>query len=274
MSPQLPLSLAPAPPGRSGQDKRTLRPAVVPQSLRGYAETRQHDTAGLFVAGFAICVLVAGWIGIVLPGENPALLLGQDRESGVEAVLEVMPSLAEQNSGPAAAEEAAELPEEPPLTPDIPEPVPALTEADAFPVPEAPDLVTALSLPQAKSERSRPTARSSPPASAPPSGKPAAAAPSRTAPGGSGSGEGSGSGKTARTPQPPYPSFARSRRMTGSVLVSILVDSSGTVISATVTRSCGFPELDNYTADFIRRRWRWPEGGRRTFLQPVSYRLR
>ena len=62
--------------------------------------------------------------------------------------------------------------------------------------------------------------------------------------------------------------------MTGTVLVSIVVDAAGTVASANVARSCGHPALDDYTCSYIRRAWRWPEGGRRTFTQPVSFRLR
>jgi TonB family protein len=62
--------------------------------------------------------------------------------------------------------------------------------------------------------------------------------------------------------------------MTGTVVVSLVVDASGGVVSVSVVRSCGFAQLDSHTCDYIRRAWHWPAGGRRTFTQNIVYRLR
>jgi protein TonB len=74
-------------------------------------------------------------------------------------------------------------------------------------------------------------------------------------------------------PQPPYPSFARSRGLQGTVVVSISAAPDGTVTSASVARSSGSPDLDRYAVSWIRSRWRMP-AGTSSGQQTIHFRLR
>jgi len=225
----------------------------------------------VFVLAFAATVLGIGWTGVFMPGWSPADLLGDAREAGSEDAPMVEVTVREENAPPPAnVEPPAEVaPVEAMETP--PEPVPAMTFEDVFEVPAPPEIVRPLDVDRVKPERPQPPApQTQPRRAAPPAPGPVATAPgSGTAPATS-----RGKGGKPKTPQPPYPAFARSGKMTGTVVVSLLVDAAGSVTSATVARSSGHPALDSYTCNYIRRSWRWPEGGRRTFNQPVSFRLR
>ena len=50
-----------------------------------------------------------------------------------------------------------------------------------------------------------------------------------------------------------YPSGAKSRREEGTVYVRFRIDDSGKVLSATLARSSGWPELDNEVLSLVRR---------------------
>jgi protein TonB len=155
---------------------------------------------------------------------------------------------------------------------DLPELVPALVTEDLFTVPAAPKLETALTPVEAPKVQPKP--------------RPAPAQPTRTArrptttaaTGGTGGSPGTGmagaGGGGGRFPSPPYPSFARSRGIQGSVMLTILVNAAGGVESAVVAGSTGYSELDSYASSWVRRNWRFPPGEARSFKLPIVFKLR
>jgi len=99
------------------------------------------------------------------------------------------------------------------------------------------------------------TAQSSPP-------KPAAAAsPSSYAPG------------VNVLPHPPYPTEARDRGQTGTVVMNVHFDARGDVALAEVAQSSGVPILDSETRSFIRAHWHSPAYAGRAVSVPVQYKL-
>ena len=97
---------------------------------------------------------------------------------------------------------------------------------------------------------------------------------SATGTSGSGSGSGSGGNASGTFPSPPYPSFARSRGMQGTVYLSIQVDGSGGVSSVKVARSSGYGDLDRYATEWVKSRWKWGAGQGGAYRQPVVFKLR
>jgi len=187
---------------------------------------------------------------------------------------------AENTEEPAPAEDAppeisevleVEIPEEaPPPELDLPEIAEAMTQEDIFAIPTAPRIEDALK-PVDPILRPKPTPM-------PRQSSMAVRAPSRpsTTSGGTPGGNGTGrSGGRMVTPAPPYPSFAKSQNMQGTVRLSLSVGPSGAVEGATVVSSTGFSTLDTYAANWVRRNWRFPaaDSGRRYTL-PLSFRLR
>jgi protein TonB len=153
-----------------------------------------------------------------------------------------------------------------------PEPEPVLTEKDIMPVPEPPALEPALRPLHPDTKERKP---------APPQVRDTAPpAPAATAPGGQGGGGNQGAGTTrssggrGKFPTPPYPSFARSRGLTGTVMLNIRVAPSGDVNGVSVAGSTGSSQLDDYAASWVSRRWKWPAGAARAFRMPVTFRLR
>jgi protein TonB len=99
------------------------------------------------------------------------------------------------------------------------------------------------------------TAQSSPP-------KPAAAAsPSSYAPG------------LNVLPHPPYPTEARDRGQTGTVVMNVQFDVKGNVADAKLAQSSGVPILDSETRSFIRAHWHSPAYAGRAVSVPVQYKL-
>jgi protein TonB len=188
-----------------------------------------------------------------------------------------------------APADAADSPPEPaPATDSIP------ADPEVFEVPEPPPLEEAAALveprpaptpppkPKPAIQTTKPKPPRQPAASTPgtrptsPSGTPGS---SGTAQGGTPGGSGrkpaaSGvPGGKGRMPQPPYPSFARSRGLQGTVVVSISAAPDGTVTNASVARSSGSPDLDRYAVSWIRSRWRMP-AGTSSGQQTIHFRLR
>jgi len=99
------------------------------------------------------------------------------------------------------------------------------------------------------------TAQSSPP-------KPAAAAsPSSYAPG------------PSVLPHPPYPTEARDRGQTGTVIMNVQFNFKGDVADAEVAQSSGVPLLDTATRSFIRAHWHSPAYAGQAVSVPVQYKL-
>lgn len=237
----------------------------------------------------ALCFLGAGLAGVMrpvvdVPAWMTAPLAPPPENIAVEDI--TMADLAGEpapadpstppDASPPAEPEASEIPPEP-------EPEPLLTEEDIVLIPEAPEIETALrplNPPPPETVQPKPKPK---PAATPATARrtvPASPQPPATAPGGTGTGGNNGTAQTAsrggkgKFPHPPYPSFAKSRNLSGTVTLSIRVSPEGSVISASVSGSSGSSELDNYAASWVTRRWKWPAGGARSFRLPVSFRLR
>ncbi|MEN9285296.1 MAG: hypothetical protein RLZZ179_2789 [Verrucomicrobiota bacterium] len=80
-------------------------------------------------------------------------------------------------------------------------------------------------------------------------------------------------GGKGRMPQPPYPGFARSRGLQGTVVVSIRASADGAVTSASVARSSGHADLDRYAVSWIRGRWKLA-AGQTSATQTIHFRIR
>lgn len=80
-------------------------------------------------------------------------------------------------------------------------------------------------------------------------------------------------GGKGRMPQPPYPGFARSRGLQGTVVVSIRASADGSVTSASVARSSGHADLDRYAVSWIRGRWKLA-AGQTSATQTIHFRIR
>lgn len=190
---------------------------------------------------------------------------------------------AENTEEPAPAEDTppettevleVEMPEEaPPPDLDLPEVAEAMTQEDIFAIPTAPKIEDALK-PIDPVIRPKPAPTPTPRKSTTASRTPATG-PSST-PGGTPGGTGTGrSGGRMVTPAPPYPSFAKSQNMQGTVRLSLSVGPSGAVEGATVISSTGFSALDSYAANWVRRNWRFPATGTgKRYTLPLSFRLR
>ena len=199
--------------------------------------------------------------------ESDAAMVEMTSPSEVEPLTQPMPDM------PPEAQEIWQ-PQELPETPDLPPLVETLDVADLFAVPAAPPIEPALTplTPRRETPRAepRPTTASSRPST---SRTATTGSTTQSASGGTGTGK-VGSGGKGKFPAPPYPSFARSRRMQGTTYLSIRVNDAGTVESVSVSSSSGYSDLDAYASGWVRKYWRWPSGGARSFRQPFVFRLR
>lgn len=74
-----------------------------------------------------------------------------------------------------------------------------------------------------------------------------------------------------------YPSAARSNREEGTVYVRFRIDDSGNVLSVSLSRSSGYPTLDNAVLDMVRAASPVPAppvGVNKTITAPVRFNLR
>ena len=74
-------------------------------------------------------------------------------------------------------------------------------------------------------------------------------------------------------PQPSYPPEAAQQRMQGTVTNLVVVDPSGVPTRVDVVSSSGHYTLDDYSKQWIKRRWRWLPGETRTYLVPFTWQL-
>lgn len=171
---------------------------------------------------------------------------------------------------PVTQVEIPQIIETPPQNLDLPEIAEALTVEDIFAVPTAPKIEDALRpvdpvVKQAPVAPSRP--RQGPVAKS--KGTGASSTQAGTA-GATGTGAGSGKG---RLPKPPYPEFARSAGMQGTVRLAVSFGPSGAVESVSVISTTGFSALDESTVSFVRRNWHWPTGVAHRHTVPLTFRL-
>ena len=93
------------------------------------------------------------------------------------------------------------------------------------------------------------------------------------------SGRSSGTGVTdanrlsgGRMPAPSYPSEARSKGQSGTVVVEFIVGENGRVISAYAKRPSPWPLLNDRAVSAVLR-WKFPAGGVAKFTRPIVFKL-
>lgn len=74
-------------------------------------------------------------------------------------------------------------------------------------------------------------------------------------------------------PAPEYPWRLKEQRMQGSVVLRIIVGENGVPQEVLVHQTSGYPELDLYTRDWVKKHWRWPAGGSRLCSWKCDYVL-
>jgi len=269
-------------------------PAPIPSiaAQESSATWRRRGSVKSFVSlcwlvGTSACFLTVGLVGMLAADLPPIHLKTLEDLVSAEELPMVETSMAELQSQEAAEEEAseevAELPveitepvETPPEVQDLPELVEPMTQEDIFAIPSAPKIEDAMRPvdPVVKPKPRTPTPRPSPTnvvkrtGTGSPNATPGAIG--GTA-GGTGTARGSGKGKF---PAPPYPSFARSGGMQGTVRLSISVGATGAVEGVNVVSSTGYSALDSYAVSWVRRNWRWGGGSANRYTLPLTFRLR
>lgn len=169
------------------------------------------------------------------------------------------------------------VPEEVVMEQPVPEIVePVVPENVIFPVPEKQEIVEPIKMVEVK-PKPEPKPKPKPQAPRP---RPAATVQSTgtgAGSGASGAGQGmrtGGMGSRGKRPAPPYPSWARSKGVSGSPKFVIACDATGTITSIRVLITSGNSELDSYASSWIQRRWRFPAGAATTYTVPFIFVLR
>ncbi|HRH95507.1 MAG TPA: TonB family protein [Prosthecobacter sp.] len=255
--------------------------AAVSSGARRRRSSARSWVALCWIVGITGSFLTTGIIGIFAADVPPIHLISLEDDVAADQTM-IETSMAELQALEASEEEPAEteplLPveipetvETPPETLDLPEVAEAMTLEDVFAVPTAPKIEDALRpvdpvvkprpAPTPPRPRTQTVARSS-------------GAPSTTSQSGTADGTGTSGTGRGKFPSPPYPTFARSAGMQGTVRLSISVGPSGAVEGVTVMGSTGFSALDEYAASWVRRNWRWPGGSSNRYTLPLTFRLR
>ncbi|HEX4085859.1 MAG TPA: energy transducer TonB [Chthoniobacteraceae bacterium] len=236
-------------------------------------------TAGYFIAA---ALLHAGLLfGFHM--ESPAVPLAVDEESAPMDVSLVASAPAAGALAPAASPAATPEPEASPTPEMTPEPEPTPEPTPDMPTPEpTPDMDTPAPTPppdaMVEATPSRPKPRpvvhhhshSAPGSSARIAG--ASAASSRGGPPSHGE-AGSGISSQARylyNPKPDYPEDERRMRHEGVVYLSVEVGADGRAAEVSISRSSGYPQLDDSAARAVRR---WTFDPARAGGLPVSSRV-
>lgn len=287
--PSVGLSYAPRSSGAGGSAAAAGtngRPQVAAGAWR-HRTTFQNLSGLCWVLAIGASFLAVGLVGLneYVPRYHLKTLEDLANETDAPMIETSMAELmSQQENQEEVAEETTELPveitevlETPQPIEDLPELVEPMTLEDIFAVPSAPKIEDALRpVDPVVKPRPRPTPAPTKPTSpvarssgtGAPSARPGAVG--GTA-GGSGTGKGSGKGKF---PAPPYPSFARSGGMQGTVRLSISVGATGAVEGVNVISSTGYSALDSYAVSWVRRNWRWPGGASNRYTLPLTFRLR
>lgn len=75
-------------------------------------------------------------------------------------------------------------------------------------------------------------------------------------------------------PQPPYPQLAAQSGEQGTIVLLLVANATGQVISVDVKQSSGFPFLDHATVEFVKNHWRLPtNAGTQRFQTSITYKL-
>jgi protein TonB len=75
------------------------------------------------------------------------------------------------------------------------------------------------------------------------------------------------------TPPPNYPGYAQRNRYQGTVRIDFIVDASGAIISARVTKSSGYPILDEAALEVVKSRWHFPPGPERPYYWECTFKM-
>ncbi len=228
----------------------------------------------LSVAGF-------GTIGIVIPVTAELLKTDaahdpyKDLESTVlmdDFTTGDLPPSQETDTGTTgdAAETAVPLAavETLPTPPEMPE------TAEITPLPEIPDLPPPAKPRPATTAKTpaRPTLATSATGGSP---RGTAAARGTSGNGGSNGGSGMSDAKRlagGRMPAPSYPSEARAKGQTGTVIVEFVVGENGSVVSAYAKSPSPWPLLNSRAVSAVRG-WKFPPGNIAKFTRPITFKL-
>ncbi|HEV2319534.1 MAG TPA: TonB family protein [Verrucomicrobiae bacterium] len=81
-------------------------------------------------------------------------------------------------------------------------------------------------------------------------------------------------GAGGKRPEPPYPQLAMQTGEQGTIVLLLLSDASGNVVSIDVKQSSGFPYLDHATVEFVKTRWHLPtDVATRLFQTSITFKL-
>ncbi len=76
-----------------------------------------------------------------------------------------------------------------------------------------------------------------------------------------------------RMPPPSYPSEARRKGQKGTVVIEVVVDTHGRVISAYAKSPSPWPLLNDEAVRTVRR-WKFPPGGVMKLQRPIVFQIR
>ena len=76
-----------------------------------------------------------------------------------------------------------------------------------------------------------------------------------------------------RMPPPSYPSEARAKGQTGTVLVEFVVGENGSVVSAYPKNPSPWPILNEQAVSCVRR-WTFPPGNVTKYVRPIVFKLK
>jgi len=74
-------------------------------------------------------------------------------------------------------------------------------------------------------------------------------------------------------PPPQYPAVALRNHYQGTVVIEFTVDASGTISSAKVQKSSGYPVLDEAALEVVKTRWRFPAGEPKYWYYPFVFQI-
>lgn len=243
--------------------------------------------AWLSAAGF-------GTVGIAILGSPPAPQEKAQNPYDKLATIELTEDFFPGDPAETPATEAGDTGEadqaEVPLMEEetLPEPPEMPELADSEPLPEIPDLPE----PKKKSEDAvaatpPPPRRTPAPSSTPPArgrtpvnktgGSPQGTAGATGRAGNGGRNGGSGVSDATRLaggrmPAPSYPSEARSKGQSGTVIVEFIVGENGRVVSAYAKKPSPWPLLNDRAVSAVLR-WKFPAGGVAKFTRPIVFKL-
>ncbi len=222
-------------------------------------------------------LVMPSWVGRPELPEPPATqLIWVEPEihtapPGLESPPEEAPP-ASDDALPEMVEEAAENLPAPPEMPELADlpPLPDLPELPPEPVKKATPSANSMAVarPRPAPAVKRPAAGSRTGTA----GSPSAAAAARG--GGGGGSQMSQSARIAagRMPSPAYPSAARVKGQTGTVVVEFTVGNDGRVIAARAANPSAWPLLNEAAVRAVRG-WRFPPGAVMTLRRPIHFKL-